>query len=677
MTILSGSIADAAANPINCFLRIQLLQPLVSGISTPKKVSLPIQFDLQITNGVFSVEIPESETKGQVYSFSLFKLNTTISFYYDNGDFYAYDGELPYVLNNNEYYVGYVYSDESPRLNKKITTEEIEIEPTFFAAIPNRNSVDFADLEKTGFWNDRIPQTAKQVADILKKDPAFLATIFEIVVPTTNYSNTQLYRVGNTVLYNSLRYVCKDDGVVGILPSNLSKWIPVDTIFSQGGGNNPDGNNYELPIATTSTLGGVIVGEGLNIDNAGFANVDISHIQQNIDLELPVATTSTLGCIIVGSDFNISGAGLLSLADTAKNKIMPTTLAPQFESKYLDLELKKGESAQFSIAVSDYDLDLRGCSMFAEIRRLSPGYNPIPGVTGTVINGTNVIQIKRYPFVDDNKARLLALLPVYAGDLITLEGSGILASKVIAVTDSQINSTLSATRTISEGRLLVRSLSLTSFTAIPYLPNITISLTASASIGATSINVANVTRTIPKDTILVFSDGGIADPVTLTADLVPGSTIAYTSSTVAIASGSTAIVGASTVIVTTNAAINATSIAVSALSVPMPANTVLNFATRNADGWQYVGSATLTAAVLAGATSITVAALSVAIPQNAIAWFGAHTFNSFILAIDPADTQFLESGDYGYDVICRQSDGYTIRLIQGNVKLTDHWSDGV
>lgn len=227
MAILSGSIADAAANPINCFLRIQLLQPLVSGISTPKKVSLPIQFDLQIANGVFSVEIPESETKGQVYSFSLFKLNTVTSFYYDNGDFYGYDGELPYILNNNEYYVGYVYTEESPHLNKKNTTEEIEIEQTFFAAIPNKNSVDFADLEKTGFWNDRIPQTAKQVADILKKDPAFLATILEIVVPTTNYSNTQLYRVGNTVIYNNLRYVCKDDGVVGILPSDRSKWIPI------------------------------------------------------------------------------------------------------------------------------------------------------------------------------------------------------------------------------------------------------------------------------------------------------------------------------------------------------------------------------------------------------------------------------------------------------------------
>ncbi len=356
---------------------------------------------------------------------------------------------------------------------------------------------------------------------------------------------------------------------------------------------------------------------------------------------------------------------------------MITTLTPQFATQSLDLELKKGESAQFSIAVTDYDLDLRGCLIFAEIRRLSPGYNLLTGFTGAATTSSSTIQVKRYPSIDD-KAQLLDLLPVRIGDLVTLEGSGITGSKVIAVTDSQIIASGTATRTINEGRVLVRSLSLTSFTAIPYLPNITVTLTASASIGATSLSVANVTRTIPSGTTIIFNDSGVADPVTLTADLTPGSTIAYISAlAIAISSGATATIGASVVIAAANAAVSATSVTVSALSVPMPSGTTLNFATRTSDGWQYIGSATLTAAALAGATAITVTALSVAIPSGAIAWFGTHAFNSFYLAIDPADTQFLESGNYGYDVICRQSDGYTIRLIQGNCTLTDHWSDGV
>jgi hypothetical protein len=345
MTLLSGNIADAGSNPINGFLRIQLLQPLISGVQSPKKVSLPLQFDAEIINGRFSLELPESETRKQVYSFSIFQKATTNSFYYDNGDFYGYDGELPYILHENEYYVGYVWTNESIHLNKKTNTEEVEVEPVFYAAIPNKNSVDFADLEKTGFWNDRTPQTAKQVADILKKDPAFLATMLEIVIPTSNYSGTQLYRVGNTVLYNGFRYVCRDDGIVGVLPSDRSKWIPVDLIFNGGGGLVPattstlggiivgdgldvdatgltavdinyiqDNINLDIPIATTSALGGIIVGDGLDVDATGLTAVDINYIQDNINLDIPIATTSTLGGVIVGNDFTINVLGVLNSA---------------------------------------------------------------------------------------------------------------------------------------------------------------------------------------------------------------------------------------------------------------------------------------------------------------------------------------------------------------------------
>ncbi|MFM6067022.1 MAG: hypothetical protein ACKPBB_09515 [Sphaerospermopsis kisseleviana] len=356
---------------------------------------------------------------------------------------------------------------------------------------------------------------------------------------------------------------------------------------------------------------------------------------------------------------------------------MSTILAPQFETHSLDLILKKGESAQFSVAVTDFDLDLRGCLIFTEIRRLSPGYNLIPTFTGAVSNSSSTIQLIRYPAMSD-KAQLLSSLPVRLGDLITLEGSGITGSKVLAVTDSQITVSGVSNRSVSEARLFVRSLSLASFTAVPYLPNITITLTSLASIGATTLNVSNITRVIPAGTTLIFNDNGVADPVTLTSDLTPGSIVANVSPlSVAISANATATIGAATVISTATSAVGSTSLIVSAVSVPMPSGTILNFATRTSDGWQYVGAATLTAAALQFHTTLTVATLPVAIPPGAIAWFGTHPFNSFYLAIDPADTQFLESGNYGYDVICRQSNGYTIRLIQGNCTLTDHWSDGL
>jgi dihydroxyacetone kinase DhaKLM complex PTS-EIIA-like component DhaM len=282
------------------------------------------------------------------------------------------------------------------------------------------------------------------------------------------------------------------------------------------------------------------------------------------------------------------------------------TLKPQFDTHILDLELKKGESAQFAVAVSDYDLDLRGCLIFTEIRRSSPGYTQIAGFTGSVSTSGNTITITQYPKTLD-KAQLLSQLPVRQGDLITLEGSGISGSKVIAVTDSQIVATGIATRSISEGRLLVRSLSLTSFTAVPYLPVISVLLTGTANSGATSMNVANVSRTIPAGTTLVFNDAGTARLATLTAELTANSTIAYVSALAAtITSGAFATVGAKTVIASANAAISATSISATALSVPMPSGTALSFATRTTDGWQYVGSATLSASALASATTLAV-----------------------------------------------------------------------
>ena len=57
---------------------------------------------------------------------------------------------------------------------------------------------------------------------------------------------------------------------------------------------------------------------------------------------------------------------LISLFYTAN--CMSTTLSPQFETHSLDLILKKGESAQFSVAVTDFDLDLRGCLISTVIR---------------------------------------------------------------------------------------------------------------------------------------------------------------------------------------------------------------------------------------------------------------------------------------------------------------------
>jgi hypothetical protein len=347
-------------------------------------------------------------------------------------------------------------------------------------------------------------------------------------------------------------------------------------------------------------------------------------------------------------------------------------LAPQFDTAVLDLNFKKGESAQFSVTIADYNLDLRGCLVFAEIRKLSPGYNLLQGFTGVTTQGSDTILLRQYPTTHD-KFQALNACGIRAGDLITLEGSGINASKVLAVTDSTLVCSNAATRSISEGRLFLRSLSSASFTAVPIatLGAITLSNNSSTSAGSVSSSPA----TVPAGNTLVFLEGTIAKSFVLSQDLIVGEGSIIGTTANAITSGSSARIGVQTIIVSAEAASGASAITVSALSMGIEAGALLNFAIRTSDGWQYIGKAVSSATVAHGATSIPVNALTSPIPKNAIAWHGNTPFDSFYLAIDPADTQFLESGTYGYDVICRKPDGYTIRLIQGKVSLSDHWSD--
>lgn len=84
-------------------------------------------------------------------------------------------------------------------------------------------------------------------------------------------------------------------------------------------------NNYVLPNATTSTLGGVIVGSGLSITGG------------TVSLNAPLATTSTAGQMIVGGNLLVSSGtvsintGTVPLLASA-NTFTATQTAPSFNS---------------------------------------------------------------------------------------------------------------------------------------------------------------------------------------------------------------------------------------------------------------------------------------------------------------------------------------------------------
>lgn len=85
----------------------------------------------------------------------------------------------------------------------------------------------------------------------------------------------------------------------------------VDTALKTVDDKASGGEAYVLPPATTSALGGVIVGDNLTVDGSGRVSA-----QAAPTYELPAATTSALGGVIVGTGLSVNGTGTLSVNTT-------------------------------------------------------------------------------------------------------------------------------------------------------------------------------------------------------------------------------------------------------------------------------------------------------------------------------------------------------------------------
>lgn len=226
MTIITGNLSDAGNNPITGILQINLPQPLVVsppfGLGTTTKTTLlPIVASVPITNGKFSVNLPASDTAEQSYIFSVFATASQDGYYEDDGTFYCYNTDLPWhIYTDSLYYTGVVHTSTSLHLSKITATIQTKIGDSIYAIVPTAiAAVDFADLERTGFFNDRTPQTAQQVANILKRDSAFLQTIIDVSIPRGQYDPTTTYQKGNVVSSGGQYFVLKANSALNVAPT--------------------------------------------------------------------------------------------------------------------------------------------------------------------------------------------------------------------------------------------------------------------------------------------------------------------------------------------------------------------------------------------------------------------------------------------------------------------------
>ena len=89
------------------------------------------------------------------------------------------------------------------------------------------------------------------------------------------------------------------------------------------------GEAYVLPPATTSALGGVIIGDNLTVDGSGRVSAPAGQTYV-----LPAATTSALGGVIIGTGLSVQANGTISVNSTWLSQQVNAAVAAYMTSNY-------------------------------------------------------------------------------------------------------------------------------------------------------------------------------------------------------------------------------------------------------------------------------------------------------------------------------------------------------
>ena len=103
----------------------------------------------------------------------------------------------------------------------------------------------------------------------------------------------------------------------------------VDTALKSVDDKASGGEAYVLPPATTSTLGGVIIGDNLSVDGSG--RVSATAGQTYV---LPAATTSALGGVKIGTGVSVTADGTISVNTTWLTQQINTAVAAYIGEHY-------------------------------------------------------------------------------------------------------------------------------------------------------------------------------------------------------------------------------------------------------------------------------------------------------------------------------------------------------
>ncbi len=223
MTLITGKFLDSGRVPIaSGRLRVQLDAPLVDAASTPDGYALQIPRDFVITNGdLETCDLQESATSQTSYTFTLLQRFEDFDYFFaGTGEFYGSNTDRPvHLWTDSKYYSGVSHTPDSVALERVVRDRLDTVGSAFQAIVPNQPSVEFAQIARTGFATDRLPQNAQQVAQALLLNSSFVDTLINrlLIEP---YSATRLYQRGNLVSLAGSAYQCLIDSTIAIAPNS-------------------------------------------------------------------------------------------------------------------------------------------------------------------------------------------------------------------------------------------------------------------------------------------------------------------------------------------------------------------------------------------------------------------------------------------------------------------------
>jgi hypothetical protein len=194
-----------------------------------------------------------------------------------------------------------------------------------------------------------------------------------------------------------------------------------------------DTGTYVLPVATTSSLGGVQIGDGIYVNTNGVISINTS---------LAIATTTTIGGVKAGEGISITGDGTIS-ATTATQYYLPTATNVTLGGVKIGAGVNITNGV-ISVTTGAFALQTATNTILGGVKI---GANITISATGTISVAA--------PYILPN-ASTSTLGGIKIGENLSIGGGGIVSVSSLAgtaITGTTLSSTITATSITSLGTL--------------------------------------------------------------------------------------------------------------------------------------------------------------------------------------------------------------------------------